>query len=159
MVKDDTNYNNSYGTTNGSTSLPLNFYLSLQCERRTILKEIFLCIYKIAGDEAAMLRVALGEAIINALRYGISIRIKINVIGNKLVIRVKDDGPGFDGNSLIEKYLAEGKEKIFNSGIYEEHGRGIKIMLLWTNLVTYNKQGNEVLLVKEIATNRNPLQC
>lgn len=104
----------------------------------------------LAGQEAAKLGMVLGEAMTNAGKYGTKIRVKINKIGSNLLIRVQDDGPGFDGNSKVKEYQAFGLENIFEKILDQQSGRGIPIMMAWTDRVLYNGKGNEVMLVKKV---------
>lgn len=128
---------------------PFYYYLSIHCERRTILEDIFSRIGNVAGKDGYTFRIAVGEAIINALRYGVTVRVKLNCFKRRLIVRIKDDGSGFNGNRVIDDYHKKSKE-LFNTGICDEQGRGIKLMLHWADRVIYNKQGNEVLLVKKL---------
>lgn len=129
---------------------PFYYYLSLNCERRTVLEEIFIKIGTIVGKDGHSFRIAVGEAVINALRHGVTVRVKLNCFRKRLVLRVKDDGPGFNGNGIVYDYKHKEKKELFNNGIHEEQGRGIKLMVLWADQVIYNRQGNEVLLVKKL---------
>ena len=52
----------------------------------------------VTGQENPKVQVALGEAIANAAEFGTKIKIKINLIGSRLVMRVCHDGEDFDGN-------------------------------------------------------------
>lgn len=87
----------------------------------------------------------LNEAVNNALDRGTHVRIRINKFGMRLVIRVKDNGEGFDGNGRI-KAITETESR----GDSRERGRGIFLMTCYSNKILYNRSGNEVLLVKNL---------
>ncbi len=101
-------------------------------------------IRKMLRDKPGLMEVALNEAVNNAIEHGkASIKLKLNVIaGKRLVVRVKDQGAGFPGQTLLAK-----DEKDFE---FDESGRGIMIMKASADYVRYNRCGNEVLLVKHI---------
>jgi anti-sigma regulatory factor (Ser/Thr protein kinase) len=99
-----------------------------------------------------MLEMAVNEAVNNAFGHnyfeGKEVTIKINVIGyKKVVIRIKDTGPGFPGNKELAKLSSIG-ESYFQNILMQESGRGIMCMIIATDYITYNKEGNEVMLLK-----------
>ncbi|MDU2066446.1 MAG: PAS domain S-box protein [Sporomusaceae bacterium] len=106
---------------------------------------------RVAGDEACKLEAVIGEALSNACHYGTNICVKVNKVGAALVMRVKDDGPGFGGNEQIMRYRHCGLVQVFEQVISCENGRGIPIMLSWTDKLIYNAKGNEVMLIKYLA--------
>lgn len=114
------------------------------------LERISKIFYSLAGDQASRLELLLGEALSNAARHGESIRVKINKIGLRLIVRVKDDGPGFNGNDLVRQYRAARLEEEFSKIREKPCGRGILIMMAWTDQVLYSRRGNEVMLVKNL---------
>jgi len=71
-------------------------------------------------------------------------------MGGKLIIRVKDDGPGFNTEGLNVQFKEDMGEKEFNERLEAEGGRGILLMKLFCDKVIYNAMGNEVLLMKQI---------
>jgi serine/threonine-protein kinase RsbW len=96
---------------------------------------------------AFAIRLSLEEAIVNAHRHGNrgdadkSITISYKIDRQRAVIRIRDEGPGFDPSSVPDPTCAE--------RICLPSGRGIMLMRCYLNEVTYNKRGNEVQLVKE----------
>lgn len=105
---------------------------------------------------SGLMEVALIEAVNNAMKYGIAkngnriIHIKLRIQnGKRLIIRVKDHGPGFEANNRLKEINAE-QENAFEKCLYDESGRGLLIMNEAADLVTYNECGNEVLMVKAI---------
>jgi len=71
-------------------------------------------------------------------------------VGGKLIIRVKDDGLGFntkEDNVLLKEDMYEEE---FDEQLEAEGGRGILLMRLFCDKIIYNAKGNEVLLMKQI---------
>lgn len=133
------------------SSWPVTFHFSRKEERNEIRDEIHQVFHGLGGIQLLKAEVALGEAIANALSYGHNVRVKINKIGSRLVMRVAHDGLGFAGNAVIQKYREQGLDHVFASLLGQEHGRGIAIMLRWSDQVLYNQIGNEVMLICQIA--------
>ena len=78
--------------------------------------------------------------------YRVSLRMRV---GGKLIIRVKDDGLGFNTkeNILLKEDMYEEE---FDEQLEAEGGRGILLMRLFCDKIIYNAKGNEVLLMKQI---------
>gem|GEM_PF-1654936 len=102
-----------------------------------------------ASTHAPVLEVAINEAINNGFYSCGRVRVKTRRVGDKLIVRVKDDGPGFK---------TEGVNALFKKGMFEEDfdelseaegGRGILLMKMFCDKVIYNSKGNEVLMMKE----------
>lgn len=93
------------------------------------------------------IRLALEEALVNAHRHGNrcnpdkSIAISYQIDRQRAVIRVRDEGSGFDPTGIPDPTCPE--------RICLPTGRGIMLMRSYLNEVTYNAIGNEVQLVKE----------
>ena len=102
------------------------------------------------GAETFQVEVALGEVVMNALRYSHNILVKINKIGDEGIIWVDDNGPSFAGNEAIAKIRAAGIAETFCERLDSDRGRGIAIMLSLMDKVCYNRRGNKVLLVKKL---------
>ena len=134
---------------NGKPSFPIRFDFYRPGEYRRIRSRIRDLLYRVAGEYAGHINVAAGEALNNAARASMDVQVKLNVLGNKIVIRVKDGGQGFDGNARVAEYAAR-HSNIFEERLYAEDGRGIMIMVSWMDRVLYNRQGNEVMLIKEL---------
>jgi serine/threonine-protein kinase RsbW len=96
---------------------------------------------------AFAIRLSLEEAIVNAHRHGNrcdphkKITISYDIDRRRAIIRIRDEGPGFDPASVPDPTCPE--------RICLPNGRGIMLMRSYLNEVTYNRQGNEVQLVKE----------
>ncbi|WP_378954776.1 PAS domain S-box protein [Pelosinus sp. sgz500959] len=132
----------------GLKSFPIFLNFSSKNDTRQIRSRINYLLNEITGQKRPKVEVALGEAIANALRVSAEVRVKINKIGRILVMRVKDSGSGFDGNGAVKKNIAIGLEQVFLNLIDQDRGRGIPIMIVGTDQVIYNQQGNEVMLMK-----------
>jgi serine/threonine-protein kinase RsbW len=92
-------------------------------------------------------RLALEEAIVNAHKHGNRcdarkhITVTYEIGPKRLIIRVRDDGPGFDPQAVPDPTEPE--------RISLPNGRGIMLMRAYLDDVQYNRSGNEVQLVKE----------
>ena len=100
-----------------------------------------------APFQASGLEVAVNEAVNNGLKSGSSVLVKARCVGRKLIIRVKDDGLGFDTKIFNSKLELDNE---FTELLEAEGGRGILLMRLFCDRVIYNAVGNEVLLMKKI---------
>ena len=103
-----------------------------------------------APGHETMLEVAFNEAMNNGFYASGRVQVKIKRVGSKLIIRVKDDGPGFNVQEVNVHLDEEMYEKEFDELLESESGRGILLMRLFCDKVIYNAKGNEVLLMKRI---------
>ncbi len=131
-------------------SYPVSFEYAGRKERKRVLHRVWQALAKITGRRDFASEVALGEAETNAFRYGGKVRIKLNRIGHRLILRVFSDGPGFTGNEAVKKIQATGITATLKASLPDEHGRGIPLMLAMMDQVLYNRRGNEVMLVKDL---------
>ncbi len=96
---------------------------------------------------AFAIRLALEEAMVNAHKHGNrgdtnkKITISYDVNPQRIVVRVRDEGQGFDPRGIPDPTQPE--------RIPLPNGRGIMLMRAYLDEVTFNEQGNEVQLVKE----------
>ena len=101
--------------------------------------------------------VAVNEALANAMecRDGVprqhTARVKVNLFGRRLVVRVRTSRIGFAGNALLRR-LRSHPEELFDFGEDAAMGRGIPIMLSTTDRMYYNSEGTEVLLAWRLKT-------
>ena len=119
-----------------------------ELERARVIISEFLVLN--APIIAPMLEVAINEAMNNGLYAGGRVLVKTGRVGDKLIIRVKDDGPGFNTKRYKDKLKKERYEEEFDELLEAEGGRGIFLMGLFFDRVIYNTKGNEVLLMKKI---------
>jgi anti-sigma regulatory factor (Ser/Thr protein kinase) len=101
-----------------------------------------------APSHALALEVAINEALNNGFDSGGRVRVKTRRIGSKLIIRVKDDGPGFNTKRVNVQLKEDRFEEEFEKLLETDGGRGIFLMRLFCDKVIYNAKGNEVLLMK-----------
>ena len=96
---------------------------------------------------AFAVRLALEEAVVNAHKHGNRsdrtkhIIVSYDVKPDRLTVRVRDEGPGFDPR-LVPDPTSPDRISLPN-------GRGLMLMRAYLDDVCYNEQGNEVQLVKE----------
>ena len=116
-------------------------YRRLQGKIKKLLTEV-------TGQQHSLQEVAVNEALANALecRDGQSrsqkARLKINKIGNRLIVRVKTSRIGFAGNAVLRRLRSQ-PEDMFSFGEDAAMGRGIPLMLAMSNKMTYNADGTE----------------
>ncbi|MDU2064576.1 MAG: ATP-binding protein [Sporomusaceae bacterium] len=132
---------------------PKVFFISRQTPRgqvQDILQDLLTISDWLDDMEILRTEIILNEALSNALKHGTAVTIKMNKLGKRLVFRIKDNGRGFAGNQTVA-ILADSLGKIGLSLVSEtEHGRGILIMMSWSDQIFYNHCGNEVMLVKAL---------
>jgi serine/threonine-protein kinase RsbW len=90
-------------------------------------------------------RVGVTEALANAMLYGnrgdarIPVRVELLLESTRVVVRVRDQGNGFDPNSVPDPTLQCNLER--------PGGRGVFLLRKLMDEVRYNDRGNEVQLV------------
>lgn len=87
------------------------------------------------GGQSLRAEIAVNEALNNAARAALPIRVYLRKRGRRLWIRITDAGTGFSGNAYQP-------QADYNS----VSGRGIKLMRTFMERVVFNRQGNSVLL-------------
>lgn len=98
---------------------------------------------------AFAIRLAIEEAMVNAHKHGNQcdanrhIVVSYDINRERAVVRVRDEGEGFDPQSVPDPTAPD--------RLALPNGRGIMLMRAYLDEVTYNQQGNEVQLVKERA--------
>lgn len=132
----------------GNIHYPLVFNIQSQQAIQILRPQLKQLLIEIAPTKVGCIEVVLNEAVNNGLRAGGSVVMTLRRRGDKLIVRVKDQGPGFDGNAKLKRvggdlycYFDD------NSG---DCGRGLGIMKAFCNLILYNHIGNEVLMVMDI---------
>jgi serine/threonine-protein kinase RsbW len=97
------------------------------------------------GDVFAV-RVALSEAISNAVRHGNrgdpakAVRIRYHVTPRRVLAEVEDEGPGFDPGQVPDPRASENWERA--------GGRGLLLIRQYLTWVRHNGRGNCVTLCK-----------
>ncbi len=98
------------------------------------------------------LRVALAEALSNAMLYGNGadrskqVRVELTVTRKAIITRVTDEGPGFDYEDVPDPTTPD--------SLLKPDGRGIFLMRRLLDEVSFNKRGNSVTLLLR----RNPVR-
>ena len=91
-------------------------------------------------------RLALEEAIVNAIKHGNGmdaskqVHIDCTFQEDRVKIVIRDEGPGFDVQSVPDPTADENLDK--------PGGRGIMLMRSFMNRIEYNDSGNRIVLVK-----------
>lgn len=127
------------------------YTFSTKEEFRIIRERITRDFQEIPGlDNSFLMDVAINEAVNNALYSSenktISIYIRVTISG-RLIVRIKDQGAGFNGNDILEQ-IDSTNGCYFEERLLDESGRGLSIMKSVTDKIFYNHQGNELLLMK-----------
>ena len=92
------------------------------------------------------IRMALEEAIVNAIRHGNQldpgkqVRVECHSSADKIWIKISDEGPGFNPCNVPDCTKAERLDV--------PSGRGILLMRNYMSLVEYNAAGNVVVMEK-----------
>jgi len=135
---------------NDQPRFPVRLEFHRYGEYNRIRSRIRDLLQNISAEHAPRIEIAIGEALANALRESMDVRVKLNLYGRRLMVRISDGGGGFDGRQRVAAFQVADMETEFLDRLYAEGGRGILIMLAWMDQVIYSRKGNEVLLVKEL---------
>ena len=117
-----------------------------------VREQVYQIVMPLGFAEAALfdIKVALGEALANAVRHGSPsgasgvVRIEVGAYSDRVVIEVKDLGPGFDGE-------AERSNDVYASG-----GRGIMFMRALMDRVEFEKPESGGTIVRLVKHRQNP---
>ena len=102
-------------------------------------------------DQYYAMEVAVNEAVNNAIEFGThgkKIYLGFRVKRRKLIVRVNGHGLGFDVKTMLKNSLS--REDPFLQLNMSERGRGILLIMAAADYVCYNRQGTEILMIKEI---------
>ncbi len=123
------------------------------CIRPTIgnfLKRIF-------PKDHFFMEIAVNEAMNNAFLHGYKnkncgrVSLKIEIMNDRrCIIRVEDQGEGFEGNEKI-RVIEKEQEGYLDDRLLHETGRGIYIMYQASDCMIYNRLGNKVMMLKELS--------
>lgn len=98
--------------------------------------------YQVSEDVFGNMLVSLTEAVTNAIVHGNnsdvskSVKIQLEKAGNNFIIRVSDEGPGFDPNSLPDPTRGE--------NLYKTGGRGVFLMQKLSDTMCFHNNGSTV---------------
>ena len=91
-------------------------------------------------------KLALEEGVVNAVKHGNgldpdkSVFIRCEYDGERVIVTIEDEGPGFDPTDVPDPTDDENLEK--------PSGRGLMLMQAFMTRVEYNDKGNRVVLEK-----------
>lgn len=122
-------------------------------ELRNMRKKYYPYLAKYFGNDQLLVDAAISEAIWNAWKHGhkerkgYPILVKINFLNTRLIVRVYDQGEGFEWKPFP---LSSDVRHWFPSvEDLEKSGRGITLMRRVMDILRYNEKGNECLLMKK----------
>jgi serine/threonine-protein kinase RsbW len=118
-------------------------------EARRVQDEIeqLLRTHKYTDRDIFCIRLALEEALINAIKHGNQmdrtkkVHISYDVVPERFEIRITDEGTGFDPCDVPDPTAAENLER--------PCGRGLMLMRHYMSEVSYNERGNSVWMRKQ----------
>lgn len=128
--------------------------ISTRSEFREFQNKISPELLKRFKDDPTLVDIAIAEAITNGLYHGngfehnLSVNVKVLFLSSRVIIRVKDQGNGFNGNDRISKYKSN-LDEAFQERYLEETGRGLLIIMKIMDCVIYNRFGNELIMMKK----------
>jgi serine/threonine-protein kinase RsbW len=99
------------------------------------------------GDDVFAMRLALEEALANAVRHGNrcdpakEARLRYEVRLDRVLAEVEDQGAGFDPSAVPDPMSAEALDR--------PGGRGLLLMRCYATWVHFNNRGNRVTLCRE----------
>jgi len=106
---------------------------------------------KVSEQEVFSIRLALEEALVNAIKHGNQmdrskqVRIGYRVLLDRLEIHITDEGNGFDPEDVPDPTAVENLER--------PCGRGLMLMRHYMTEVAYNSRGNTVSMTKVFKPN------
>jgi serine/threonine-protein kinase RsbW len=117
-------------------------------EARKVQDEIesLLQARQVTDKEIFSVRLALEEALVNAIKHGNQmdrekkVRICYRFLADRLEIQITDEGPGFDPGDVPDPTAVENLER--------PCGRGLMLMRHYMSEVNYNDRGNSVVMAK-----------
>lgn len=104
--------------------------------------------YRIGSDAYGKILIATLEAVNNAIIHGNktdnkkAVNVKFNVEGKILTITVRDEGNGFNHETIPDPTAPENIENI--------HGRGVFLMKRLADDISFNSDGNMVKMIFNI---------
>jgi sigma-B regulation protein RsbU (phosphoserine phosphatase) len=129
-----------------STNLQLEFPSRVPFVREVVAEIVEACErLAFSGPRATLnLRVAVGEALSNAILYGNEedpgklVRVTAALRPGVAEVTVTDEGPGFDPQAVLDPTRPENRER--------SHGRGLFLLRSLADDVRFNARGNSVTL-------------
>lgn len=141
-----TNLSNSSNTKSGSAVIPSDEVAALDVQDQIIeLLESF----SFSDRDLFSIRLALAEAITNAIRHGNrmdpskTVTFEWTVTAQRISVNITDEGTGFDPALLIDPTEEENLER--------PGGRGVLLIRNFMDEVIYNAQGNSLTMIKQMS--------
>lgn len=106
----------------------------------------------LSADELNELKLILCELLFNAVIHGNhedsekNVYLYMEITENTVIAVISDEGTGFDYTDILEN--ADNADNIFN-----ENGRGIKLVTSLVDKFSYNPDGNKIKFHKKVASN------
>lgn len=110
-----------------------------------------LAAHHVSEKEIFSVRLALEEALVNAIKHGNqmdrskNVHISYRVIDDRFEITITDEGPGFDPLDVPDPTAVENLDR--------PCGRGLMLMRHYMSEVNYSDRGNAVIMAKVFKTN------
>ena len=101
---------------------------------------------RVNGHDIFSIKLALEEALINAIKHGNQldrnkkIRVSYRVLHDRFEVRIRDEGPGFDPADVPDPTAIENLER--------PCGRGLMLMRHYMTEVAYGDGGSSVIMSK-----------
>jgi serine/threonine-protein kinase RsbW len=132
----------------GSNQSVQRVILRTPAELRTLSEKVddLMRVLGYCGKDIFAVRLALGEAIINAFRHGNQgdpskvVRVAYVVTSDEAVMEVEDEGAGFDPNQVPDPLDPQNERRV--------SGRGLFLMRVYMSGVNFNREGNRVTLYR-----------
>jgi serine/threonine-protein kinase RsbW len=102
-------------------------------------------------QEVFSVRLALEEALVNAIKHGNqldrakTVHVSYRLLPDRFEVHITDEGQGFDPNDVPDPTAVENLER--------PCGRGLMLMRHYMSAVQYNDRGNSVTMVKVFKSN------
>lgn len=107
----------------------------------------------ISKEDNYDLRLIYSELLVNAVIHGNNkdsnkhITLSVEILPSNVVVSsIEDEGKGFDYNNLLK----ECEEKVSSEDIFNESGRGIKLVSCLTDKLCFNSVGNKIKFYKRV---------
>jgi serine/threonine-protein kinase RsbW len=101
---------------------------------------------KAGSQDIFSIRLALEEALVNAIKHGNQldrskkVHLSYRLLDDRFEIQIQDEGPGFDPNDVPDPTAIENLER--------PCGRGLMLMRHYMTEVNYNSRGNGVSMYR-----------
>ena len=103
---------------------------------------------KVAEEDLFNIKLSLEESLVNAVKYGnkndpaLYVDFSLEIKGDLLIVRIKDQGPGFDFENVLDPTSEENLERT--------SGRGIFLIRSLMDKVEYSEGGSRITMQKSL---------